>query len=683
MNLQHPEFLWGLALNIFPILIHLFNLQKHKTLYFSDVSLLKKIDKSTKKRSQLKNILVLVSRIMIISSVVLALCFPYKESNNTIPKKKTIGIYIDNSFSMDRKGIKSSSLLDQAKEDAYNIISACDENTNFFLLCNSNNFGSSNKLTKDQIIDLISKIEISKDFLSYDNLVLRQKEQIKSHKENVDLYWFTDLQKSSTISNQNYLDSFFNVNVINYEGLNNNNLSIDSIWFDDKNRKLNQLENLNISITNNYSTKYDFKITLIVNENEVKNQKVFTIEANEKQKFQINFIVKKHGLKSCKLKLEDYPSPDHLFDDEYFFTYFIKKEFKILHAYNNKENSFDKLKPLFETLDNPFFKSININNDLISNYTDFDMLILDGINEINDEINSEILNFLTNKKTVVISPSVNELNSNSFNESLNYLNIKINGTDSNKYYPNQIRNNNPFFKNVFEKTNANVKLPYFKNHYKINKNASHSQLISFENDDPLLISKKYNEGILYFFTANISLQNSNLTKHSLFVPLFLRIFEESNDFQILSYDCNNMSLVKSNVKNNNIENSIISCNNNIEVNFNPSFQKINSENYYEISNNKLIAGNYTILNNSDTIDGFSLNYNRNESKMNFYSTDEFNQELFNANLENHFKIYNDNNDRISNLIKTKISGEFYWKYFIILALLFIVLEILFIRLIHK
>ena len=49
MSFQYPQFLWALSLVIIPILIHLFNLQRYKTLYFSDLTLLKSIQIVSKK----------------------------------------------------------------------------------------------------------------------------------------------------------------------------------------------------------------------------------------------------------------------------------------------------------------------------------------------------------------------------------------------------------------------------------------------------------------------------------------------------------------------------------------------------------------------------------------------------------------------------------------------------------
>ena len=81
MSLLYPEFLWALFLNIIPIFIHLFNFQKYDTIYFSDVTLIKNIEEKTKKRSQLKNILLLLSRVLLVSSIVLAFVFRIKRRN--------------------------------------------------------------------------------------------------------------------------------------------------------------------------------------------------------------------------------------------------------------------------------------------------------------------------------------------------------------------------------------------------------------------------------------------------------------------------------------------------------------------------------------------------------------------------------------------------------------------------
>ena len=177
----------------------------------------------------------------------------------------------------------------------------------------------------------------------------------------------------------------------------------------------------------------------------------------------------------------------------------------------------------------------------------------------------------------------------------------------------------------------------------------------------------------------MSISNSDITEHSLFVPLFLRILEKANNYQKLYYGLENTLFIESNLMNVIEENINISSKIDPSINFIPTTKKFNGKNYYDLEKNLLKAGNFNINSLKETVDGFSLNYDRCESNMDFFTKEEFNQEIYNADLGNQIKIYDDSNNRISNLIRSKITGEFYWKYFIILTLLFIILEIIIIR----
>ena len=100
MTYQNPHLLYALFAIAIPIIIHLFNFRKHKTIYFSSVRFLKKIKEENKKTSELKNILVLLSRILAISFLVIAFAKPYIPTDST-QNPNDILLYLDNSQSMD------------------------------------------------------------------------------------------------------------------------------------------------------------------------------------------------------------------------------------------------------------------------------------------------------------------------------------------------------------------------------------------------------------------------------------------------------------------------------------------------------------------------------------------------------------------------------------------------------
>ena len=101
MNYQNPQLLYALFALAIPILIHLFNLRRHKTILFSSVRFLKNIKQENTKKRNLKNILVLITRLLAITFLILAFCKPFiKEDKGYISSNKVF-IYVDNSFSMD------------------------------------------------------------------------------------------------------------------------------------------------------------------------------------------------------------------------------------------------------------------------------------------------------------------------------------------------------------------------------------------------------------------------------------------------------------------------------------------------------------------------------------------------------------------------------------------------------
>jgi len=115
MQLQHPELLWGLLLLIIPILVHLLRLRRFRTTPFTNVKVLERILAESNKSSRLKKWLLLISRLGILTAIVLGFCQPYIPSYNS-DKKKDIVVYLDNSFSMQARG-DNTNLLQQTVQE--------------------------------------------------------------------------------------------------------------------------------------------------------------------------------------------------------------------------------------------------------------------------------------------------------------------------------------------------------------------------------------------------------------------------------------------------------------------------------------------------------------------------------------------------------------------------------------
>ncbi|MBW7913200.1 MAG: BatA domain-containing protein [Taibaiella sp.] len=136
MSFIYPLFLLaGLALAI-PVLIHLFNLRRYKTVYFPHTRFLKNIQLRSQKQSQLRYKLLLALRMLFLLLLVLAFAQPYfAGADKQDTGNRLQAIYIDNSGSMSLKK-ESQRLVDIAKETARRQVRNAPPGTRFVLLTN-------------------------------------------------------------------------------------------------------------------------------------------------------------------------------------------------------------------------------------------------------------------------------------------------------------------------------------------------------------------------------------------------------------------------------------------------------------------------------------------------------------------------------------------------------------------
>ena len=149
MAFVNPGILWLLSLNIIPIIIHLFHFRRYKTLYFSSLQFIQKIDQENKSTKKLKQIIILITRMIALSVIIIAFAQPYlplKNGQNNAGKN-VISIYIDNSFSMTAKGVEGE-LISEAREIARQFIEKAPIDCKIILHTNKLNGIEKRLLTK-------------------------------------------------------------------------------------------------------------------------------------------------------------------------------------------------------------------------------------------------------------------------------------------------------------------------------------------------------------------------------------------------------------------------------------------------------------------------------------------------------------------------------------------------------
>ncbi len=129
MTFLNPLVLLGLAAAAIPVLLHLLNLRRLKTIEFSSLKFLRELQKTKIRKLQLKQILLLILRTLIVVFAVLAFARPTLETS--LPgfgshARTSAVLIIDNSFSMDvadERGVR----LKQAKDAAVAMLASLEE----------------------------------------------------------------------------------------------------------------------------------------------------------------------------------------------------------------------------------------------------------------------------------------------------------------------------------------------------------------------------------------------------------------------------------------------------------------------------------------------------------------------------------------------------------------------------
>jgi len=223
MQFKHPELLYALFLLLIPIIVHLFQLRKFQKEAFTNVAFLKEVTLQTRKSSQLKKWLTLLTRLLLLACIILAFAQPFTAKTNTFKTKSETVIYLDNSFSMQAKG-EQGDLLKRAVQD---IISNVPENNTISLLTNDDTYkNTSIKAIKNDLLQL----EYSAKSMPYDAALLKAKTLFRKEKESLKhIVFISDFQQQTTNFNP-ITDSLTNILAVQLKPVNSNNVSVDSAY---------------------------------------------------------------------------------------------------------------------------------------------------------------------------------------------------------------------------------------------------------------------------------------------------------------------------------------------------------------------------------------------------------------------------------------------------------------------
>jgi len=670
MRYQNPQLLYALFAIAIPIIIHLFNLRKYKTVRFSSVRFLREIKKAKRSRSRLKNILILLSRILAIAALVFAFSKPY------LPVQKTqksiannIFFYIDNSFSMESVS-EDGVLIDIAKSKAEEIFQQHNKESNFYLITNDFSAKHNRAFSGVEFPKVLQNIKISADHRSFSSIYSRLQSLTN---EQAQLYLLTDMQKSTlNIEDLALLDSNFNALIIPLSSAANNNLYIDSCWTNSPIIQQGKPIEILARLTNRSDVELNNIPAFLHVNSQQKAISNFSILPNESIEIAFKFTPSTSGFKVCEISLQDYPIS---FDDNFYFSFKILDKIKVLSIYNQKPNF--AIQTLYKNDDAFSFESVNFEQIKYEAIKNQQLLILDGLSNISSGLLQTIETFVKEGGSIAIFPN-NEMSQADYKQLCNLLKIdEYQSMDTARQKVNKIAYKHKIFDGVFEKQEDKLNLPIVSKHYKISSkyNTNNQTIFSLEMGNDFLSNYNYNGANIYLFTSPLNKESSNFSNHALFVPVMYNMALMSTKKSALFYRIGKKQYFDAPAK---VSREHIYHLQSEKFDIIPTEKYVAGKRKLYLHDQLKEAGNYKLTANNEIKDVVAFNYKKAESDPSLYSINEV-EEILNRKNINNITINKKVNQQRVDIVQQLSLGKSYWKLFIVLSLLFFLIETLLIK----
>jgi hypothetical protein len=641
MQFKNPEILYFLALLIIPVLVHLFQLQKFVKTPFTNVAFLQKLVQETRKSSRIKKWLILCTRILLFIAILFAFSQPYFSNKNTRKKQHTF-IYLDNSLSTNTKGEKGNLLQISAQEIIEN---ASDKE--IYSLQTNNNFHK--KITYSELKKELLKVKNVSKKLDLSSVLLK----IKSHQEDKT----NTLYRNILISDfQNtYKHEFTNVtpsfSAVKLETSQKNNISIDSVFISNTNK--NNFT-INVVVKNQGEEKNNIPIALF-NDQKLISKQSYSINKNDTET--ITFTIQNQS--TFLGKIETTFSDIFTFDNTFYFSLNSTKKTNIL-IIGNEAKFLSKI----YTKDKFNFTQSSIQNINYNAIQKQQLIILNELEEVSEILSKSMIEYSNKGGDLVIIPN-NKIDVNSYNLFLEKIaSSKIESKISDTLKITDINYNHPLFKNVFSKKVLNFQYPTTQSYYPISSKNS-SKIVSFENNLSFISQIKDANSKTYWVSSSLNKNNSNFLNSPLIVPVFYNFGKLSFQHSKLYYFLDDKNNIDIETK---LEKEAILNISNSKLSFIPAQQTFQNKVTIITKEQPNKVGFYYVLRKKDTLQTLAYNTPKEESVLNFMDLNSLKEKNSNINIATSIT------DVFKNL-NEKNEVHWLWKWFLVLAIVSLLLEI--------
>lgn len=672
MQFIYPTFLWALLALAIPIIIHLFYFRRFKRVLFTNVKFLKEVKEETSMRSRLRNLLVLALRLLAVAFLVLAFAQPFIPQNQEVKTgSKSVSIFVDNSFSMSALS-EDVPLLEKAKQRAREVVRAFGVEDRFQVL--TNNFAGRNQrlLGQEEALALIDEIAISPAVRQMSTVTARQKQALNTgQSDNHAIYLISDFQRNITDLDA-WQDTLTDLTLVPLQSIRERNVGLDSAWFEAPVPLLNQNNRLLVRIRN-YSDEDLDNVRLSVRYNgQEKPEGVLSVPARTTVIDSVNINVNQPGWQDVTLSITDYPIQ---FDDQYNLSFRVAEKINVLVIAPGSNNRF--LRAALEGLGifaADFQSSQGIDYSSLTNYQ---MIILEGLPTISSGLANELQAYTRQGGNLLVFPA-RDADLGSYRSFLTpFPANELRAFDETARTVGTINTEEFIFSDVFENRTASLRLPATVGNFPLTRFGGRREeaLMTYRDGSTYLGKYRSGQGHLYLLAAPVSEQVNDLVQNAeIFVPMLYKMAISAGTARPLAYTIGQDEVVETTHQLSSAE--LVYKLQGSGEEFIPEQRIVGTRVFLGIDEQLSEDGFYELfLNKENPLDHFAFNYSRRESDLDYYSPDDLRERI--GEQANLIDTADDNG--ITTAIEEQSQGIVLWRWCLILALIWLALEVLILR----
>lgn len=505
-----------------PIILHLLSRKKARTIPFSSLKFLKVIENQRIKRVKLFQILLIIARTLFIIFLVLAFSRPTISTyaGGTSNAQTTAFIILDDSYSM-QSFAYSKTYFELAKEKVGELVAGFSNDDIVFLYTQS--MKQPTAITKAELQKVMAKLSVGNDEFNVKRSFSIADSIFKGHLNlNNELYIISDFKWNASekpLTSFSEIKNFHAYKVKIGEDIPFKNISIDTVIIENQLYEIGKSFNISVRLTNYDGEETETNLNLYDGDERISMEYV-NLDANESKMVNISCIPKREGTHFFKLQIDE---DDLSFDNNWYFAFYLRDEIKALFVSDNISIAMQTaLKILSE---NTIFKikQARFNEWPGMNLDNFDLLILNDLDRIDEHVMSRLEKYMASSHAIVIIPG-DALSVENYNVLFKFLvnkslfsSLQKAGGEGFYTLENQ-KTANQIFDALFRDKKSTFSAPKV---YKYFKQSSYGKsLIRLSNNDPFVTQT----GSLMIYSSSFSSGWTDIEINGLFLPLLYRSF---------------------------------------------------------------------------------------------------------------------------------------------------------------